>query len=128
MHLTIDVSPGELIDKITILEIKLARISDPEKLRNVETEYRLLEQVLRAETTDSGELQKLHSELKRVNEIIWDVEDGIRDHERRRDFGPSFVELARAVYHNNDRRAALKREVNLLLDSALIEEKSYAAY
>lgn len=126
--LKIDVAPGELLDKITILEIKIERIQDPAKLQNVRFEYGILQDFYQVNLPENAELQTLRAELKAVNEIIWQVEDDIRDHERRQDFGPSFVELARAVYHNNDRRAALKRAVNLLLDSALIEEKSYKPY
>ena len=128
VNLLVEISPGELIDKITILEIKLERIADPEKKGNVEREFRLLDRVHRSNIENSEKLVLLHGELKRVNEVIWEIEDGIRDHERRRDFGASFVELARGVYHNNDRRAALKREINSLLNSGLIEEKSYTPY
>jgi hypothetical protein len=123
----VEVSPGELIDKITILEIKLARLADAAALANVRREYDALERE-RARLPASAELARLASELKAVNETLWVIEDDIRDCERAKDFGAAFVELARAVYRNNDRRAALKREINLLLGSAIIEEKSYAKY
>jgi hypothetical protein len=115
MAILIEVAPGELIDKMTILEIKKANISDPAKLRNVSHEYDVLARVLAAQ-------------LKANNESLWKIEDDIRDLERARDFGPAFIENARAVYFTNDRRAAVKRQINELLDSAIVEEKSYAAY
>ena len=128
MSIKIDVAAGELIDKITILEIKLARIKDPAKLANVRYELDLLLATLAEAQNGGPALDSLRQELRKINEVIWDVEDDIRDHERRKDFGPSFVELARAVYHNNDQRARLKRQVNELLDSKVIEEKSYTEY
>jgi len=123
----VEVSPGELIDKITILEIKLARLSDAGALGNVRREYDSLERE-RARLPGSPELGRLTAELKAVNEALWTIEDDIRDCERAKDFGAKFVELARSVYRSNDRRAALKREINVLLGSSIIEEKSYAEY
>ena len=125
---TVPVAFGELIDKITILEIKRARLTDPVRLANVEYEYRLLLDIWTAATPDDAKLGDLRAALQAVNEAIWQVEDDIRDHERQGDFGPGFVALARAVYHQNDRRAALKRDINLWLGSAIIEEKSYTPY
>ena len=127
MILKIEVAPGELIDKITILEIKLARISDEEKVRNVQREYALLTQVADVVLT-SPEITVLRSELKQINEVLWRIEDDIREQERRQDFGPEFVRLARAVYRTNDERARVKREINRLLNSTLVEEKAYAPY
>jgi hypothetical protein len=124
----VEISPGELIDKISILEIKLQRIGDLAKRRNIEHEYRLLTEALASICAEDAKLAALHGELRQINEIIWQVEDDIRDHERRKDFGDKFVELARAVYHNNDRRAAIKRAINSLMDSAVVEEKSYTPY
>jgi hypothetical protein len=124
----IDVSPGELVDKITILEIKLQRLGDETARANVRREYDVLERARGSALHGSAELDRLTTELRGVNERLWVIEDDIRDCERARDFGSKFVELARAVYHENDRRAALKREINLLLGSAIIEEKSYAKY
>lgn len=123
----IEVSPGELIDKITILRIKAERFADPAKLANVRTELAALAQA-RAALPQDPETARLEAELKSVNEALWEVEDSIRDCERAGDFGPRFVELARAVYQTNDRRAALKRQINLHLGAKLIEEKSYKRY
>jgi hypothetical protein len=124
----VEIAPGELIDKITILEIKSERIDDPEKLANVRVELEVLEGARKAAIPTSPALDELTAQLKTVNEALWEIEDGIRDCERDKDFGPRFIELARAVYHTNDRRSALKRQVNELLGSKLVEEKSYAAY
>jgi hypothetical protein len=124
----VEISAGELIDKIAILEIKAARIEDTEKLRHVRLELTVLCRARDAAIPRSAELDELTSRLKAVNELIWQIEDEIRDRERKRDFGPRFIELARSVYRNNDQRADLKRQINHLLGSRLIEEKSYAAY
>ena len=123
-----EVSPGELIDKITILEIKLERIEDADKLVNVKLDWETLSAARDAAIEPSGELERLSAELKQANERLWRIEDDIRDCERNKDFGDAFVELSRGVYETNDKRAALKREINELLGSRLIEEKSYAAY
>ena len=128
MAIQIEVSPGELIDRITILEIKLERIKDAAKLRNIRHEYDLSVAALEKAASASARLTELHRELKQVNEKLWVIEDDIRDHERARNFDARFIELARAVYITNDRRAALKRQINELLKSAIVEEKSYAAY
>lgn len=124
----IPVSPGELLDKITILRIKVARIDDPGKRANATSELELLEKVQAADITASEALALLEADLGAVNEALWEIEDAIRDCERAGDFGPGFVKLARDVYHQNDRRAALKREINMLLGSTIVEEKSYASY
>ena len=124
----VDVSPGELVDKITILEIKLQRMTDGPARDNVRHEYEVLEAARRDALAASGALDELMAALKSVNERLWAIEDDIRDCERAKDFGPKFVELARAVYFTNDKRAGLKREINVLLGSSLIEEKSYAKY
>ena len=124
----VEVSPGELIDKLTILEIKLERIADAAKLKNVRHEHEVLDAVLKQAVPASERLAALHRELKQVNETLWVIEDDIRDHERAKNFDARFVELARAVYQTNDRRAALKRQINDLLHSSIVEEKSYAAY
>ncbi|MCR0985127.1 DUF6165 family protein [Roseomonas populi] len=121
--LEVPVSWGELLDKITILEIKQERLSDPQALRNVTLELDLLRQKTVGAAADG--LMPLVTELGAVNRRLWDIEDAIREHEHRADFGPSFIELARAVYQNNDHRAAVKRRINLLLGSLLVEEKSY---
>lgn len=128
LTISVEIAPGELIDKITILEIKSERISDPEKLSNVRTELATLVACRDRTIPSSPELAERTTDLKQVNESLWQIEDDIRDCERRRDFGPKFVELARSVYKSNDRRAALKRQINELLGSRLIEEKSYTDY
>jgi len=124
----VEIAPGELVDKITILAIKRARITDAAKLRNVEHEYQILTAIFPVEFQSNGKLRDLQAALQTVNETIWQIEDDIRDHERRKDFGATFVDLARGVYINNDQRAALKREINDVLGSGIVEEKSYTAY
>ena len=128
MILTIPCSAGEVIDKLTILEIKLARITDPAKLANVAREHAALAAAWQQAVPDQAALAEPVAALRQVNETLWDVEDEIREHERRDDFGAAFVALARSVYRTNDRRAELKREINARLGSVLVEEKSYAAY
>jgi len=124
----IEVAAGELIDKITILEIKAERIADPAKLENVRTELAALNDARARAIPDAAAIAPLEAELKAVNETLWQIEDDIRDCERAADFGPRFVDLARAVYRTNDRRAELKRAINQALGSRLIEEKSYRSY
>lgn len=128
MSVTIPVSWGELLDKITILRIKKERLADPEKRRNVLRELAILEEIWQGRQSAPGELAELAEQLHSVNEVLWDIEDEIRDCERRRDFGERFVELARQVYRTNDRRASLKYRVNDLLGSDIVEEKAYHAY
>ncbi len=128
MRLMVDVAPGELIDKITILEIKLQNIKDEAKRANVRHEYEILMGTFRANIKETKELRVLMDELRAANAKIWEIEDEIRDLERSKDFGEQFVAVARSVYRANDRRAAMKREINELLNSPIIEEKSYAAY
>jgi hypothetical protein len=123
-----EISPGELIDKITILEIKADRIRDAGKLRNVQLELAVLTQTRDDAIRSTADLDALTVRLKTVNGAIWQIEDEIRDCERNQDFGPKFIELARGVYRNNDQRADLKRAINHLLGSRLVEEKSYAEY
>ncbi len=119
------VSVGELLDKVTILRIKAARITEADKLAHVRAELAALEAVAAGVAPAPG-LEAAVAALQATNETLWEVEDAIRLCEARGDFGPDFVRLARAVYVTNDRRAALKREVNRLTGSALVEEKSYA--
>ncbi len=128
VSVTVDVSVGELIDKITILEIKAARLGDPAQLSNVKNELKSLVAARDAALPPSAELTELSLLLKRINERLWCIEDDIRDRERAKDFGPRFIELARSVYVCNDERAALKRRINELLGSRIVEEKSYAPY
>jgi hypothetical protein len=125
---SVEIAPGELIDKITILEIKLERIADVGKLANVRVEWEALCAARNGALTQSQDLDALTVALKKVNETLWDIEDDIRECERIKDFGPRFIELARSVYITNDERARLKRQINELLGSHLVEEKSYAAY
>jgi Flp pilus assembly protein TadD len=127
-EITARIAPGELLDKLSILQIKSERIDDPQKRRNVLAEKEALEQARDRAVEPSSALDDLYRDLKSVNEALWDVEDAIRVCERQGDFGPRFVELARSVYRHNDRRAACKRKINELLQSDLIEEKSYAPY
>jgi hypothetical protein len=124
----IEVGPGELIDKITILDIKSERMSDPVKLKNVRHELAVLDAARRAHIPPSAELTRLEAALKSVNEALWVIEDDIRQCEADKNFGPKFVELARAVYKQNDKRAALKKDINLLTGSSIIEEKSYTEF
>jgi hypothetical protein len=119
----IPVSIGELYDKITILEIKEARISDPTKVANVSQELKFLISV--ADRFRFDGVGSVTQELKQVNEQLWEVEDAVRDHEKREEFGGEFVTLARSVYKLNDQRASLKKQINLLSGSRLVEEKSY---
>lgn len=127
-NVTVEIAPGELIDKITILEIKLERIKDEAKLANVRTEWEVLTTSRDATFENTDTLAKLTADLKAVNEELWVIEDDIRDCERAKDFSDTFIQLARAVYVTNDRRADGKRAINELLGSRLIEEKSYVDY
>ncbi len=124
----VPISPGELLDKISILEIKVERIDDPQKRANVERELDLLTGLWHAEAAESSDITRMRTELKFLNQKLWDIEDEIRDCERADDFGDRFVELARGVYKTNDQRAALKRRINEALGSTILEEKSYAEY
>jgi hypothetical protein len=128
MAVMVPVSWGEVIDKITVLEIKSEKLTDEAKLQNVRKELGLLSSIRDKEYAEHTGLGQLSADLKTINLELWTIEDDIRDCERAKDFGPKFVELARAVYFTNDRRAAVKRQINDLLGSDLVEEKSYAAY
>lgn len=125
---TTEISPGELFDKITILELKNERIADPAKLVNVRIALEGLQRTRDANLPVSGELDQLVAKLRAVNGRLWDVEDELRHDERRGDFGPAFIERARSVYRENDQRAALKRRIDEMLGSRLLEEKSYTDY
>ncbi len=128
MTLSAPVSWGELIDKITILEIKIEQMSDAEKLKNVQHEYDVLSKTRDSFAPLPNGLGDLTKSLKEINKQLWDIEDDIRDQERQKQFGDRFVELARAVYFTNDKRANLKRDVNDLMGSDVVEEKSYQDY
>ena len=123
----IPVSWGELLDKITILEIKVERLSAESARANAAKELDLLREIAQP-ILASGQAAAPVARLKQLNQALWEIEDRIRDHERAGDFGPGFVELARSVYRRNDERGAIKRQINLALGSALIEEKSYTPY
>lgn len=128
----IEVSNGEIIDKLTILEIKLDQIKDQEKLVNIQKEYDYLKEIVDQIYTTSDsvaeELQVLHTDLLNVNKTLWNIEDFIREHERAENFGSDFVELARSVYYTNDDRSDVKKKINVLTGSLFVEEKSYEAY
>jgi len=126
--LSIPVSPGELQDKITILQIKATNIRNPSKHKNVLAELELLENISRQQLPDSNELRQLTARLKDINNQLWILEDDIRKREDREDFGDAFIQLARSIYLTNDDRAAAKRDINILLNSEIVEEKSYAPY
>ena len=129
MTIQVPVSVGELLDKLTILAIKLERIDDPAKRANIAREHAALEAVVEARDLRHPEgVTALEQELRSVNEQLWRIEDEIREHERQQRFDDAFIALARAVYRTNDERAALKRRLNALTGSELVEEKSYAAY
>ena len=124
----VPVSPGEVLDKITILEIKSERISDPGKVANVRRELELLSATWQKSVEQDETINRIHAELKAINEALWEIEDDIRDKERAREFDQRFIELARSVYVTNDQRANAKKELNLYLGSEIVEEKSYQDY
>ena len=128
MSIKIQISPGELIDKFTILDIKLNRIKEQEKTQNIRTEHKILKRQIEKNLPKSKRLSALISKLKIINKALWDIEDQIRVCERKQDFEKKFIKLARSVYQKNDLRSSYKREINTLLGSEIIEEKSYESY
>lgn len=127
----IEVSNGEIIDKYTILEIKLSEIKDAKKLLNIQNEYNVLTPDIESiykNAKDASHLKKLQNDLLEVNKKLWKIEDDIRECERANDFGQTFVDLARAVYYTNDDRSDVKKEINVYTGSDLVEEKSYEDY
>lgn len=124
----VPVSPGEVLDKITILEIKSERISDPVKVANVRRELELLQAAWLEAVPQDKTVQRLHAKLKSINEDLWVIEDDIRDKELAKEFDQTFIDLARSVYVTNDQRANAKKELNLYLGSEIVEEKSYKDY
>ena len=124
----VPISPGELLDKITILRIKSARMTDADKVRNVRVELDVLEKTWRDSGAAIPEVAADEAALQRVNEALWDIEDKIRDKELAQQFDAEFIELARAVYVTNDERAAVKKRINVALGSRIVEEKSYKPY
>ncbi len=127
-EITVPISPGELLDKITILRIKSERMGDPAKLANVRLELRNLEATWNESAYARIDLKADVDALLKVNERLWVIEDDIRDKERSQTFDAEFVRLARAVYFENDERAAIKRRINTTLGSSIVEEKSYRDY
>lgn len=127
-EIKVPISPGELVDKLTILEIKAANISDAAKLANVKVELQLLQETWRGSAHGSVDIDAEWQQLRDINKKLWDIEDQIRDKERERRFDQEFIELARAVYVTNDERAAVKKQINTKLGSKIVEEKSYAKY
>ena len=124
----VPVSPGEVLDKITILEIKSERISDAGKLANVKRELELLQAAWLQSVKEDEAVHRIHSDLRTINEALWEIEDDIRDKERAREFDQVFIDLARSVYVTNDQRADAKKELNVYLGSEIVEEKSYQDY
>lgn len=127
-EIQVPISPGELLDKITILQIKSERIDDPAKLANVNTEVTLLMTVWRNSVDVDAVISELGRELKRINEQLWQIEDDIRNEEHNKRFSERFKALARSVYVVNDKRADIKKRVNIHLNSTIVEEKSYTNY
>jgi len=121
----IEVSNGEIADKLTIIEIKLQQIKDGAKLKNLKNEYKVLDEAVAKIIKKE---HPLYQELLKINQELWDIEDKIRDLERDKNFGEEFIKTARAVYFTNDKRSEVKRKINNLTGSNLIEEKSYQKY
>lgn len=129
----IEVSNGEIVDKLTILAIKLEQIKDKAKLKNVQTEYDELAPIVHGmydslNENDQVKMKGYHQDLQNINQTLWNIEDQIRIHESKKDFEDDFVELARSVYFTNDERAEVKKYINVLTGSLLVEEKSYEDY
>jgi hypothetical protein len=127
-EIKVPISPGELLDKLTILRIKSKRMTDPAKLRNVRRELEALEETWSSSDYAAAAIDEDVDALQTVNERLWVIEDDIRDKERAQAFDADFIRLARAVYVENDERAAIKRRINMRLGSSIVEEKSYNAY
>jgi len=127
-EIKVPISPGELLDKLTILRIKSERMGDPAKVRNVLSELRALEETWQQSAYAKIDIEADVAALLRVNERLWVIEDDIRDKERAQAFDAEFIRLARAVYFENDERAAIKRRINTALGSSIVEEKSYRQY
>ena len=133
MNINIQIGIGESFDRLTILEIKNEKMSDPQKLKNIEKELQYMRDMVAHLPKfdlekDNANVQKLVSQLKMINEMLWSVEDELREKERKQEFDSDFIILARNVYFNNDKRAEIKKQINLAYGSEFIEEKSYAKY
>ena len=123
-----EISPGELLDKISILEIKLERVKDKKSQEEIKKEYKILKEIQTNSIKMTDEIKNLIQSVKNVNIELWDIEDKLRIYEKNRDFGKNFIELARGVYFNNDKRAKLKSEINKILKSNIREIKQYVNY
>jgi len=129
MKILAEISVGELFDKITILNIKTKKISDNDKLQNIHTELKTLnDQSKKITISDTQALNDLVLKLKQINEALWDIENFKRECEAKKDFGESFIKLSRDVHFKNDKRAIIKKEINLLSNSQIVEEKEYSKY
>jgi len=129
MKILAEISVGELFDKITILNIKTKKISDNDKLQNIQTELKILEvQSKKIDISDINSLNELVSQLQQINEDLWDIENQKRECEAKKDFGEIFIKLSRDVHFKNDIRAQIKKEINLLSNSQIVEEKEYSRY
>ena len=129
MKILAEISVGELFDKITILNIKTKKISDNDKLQNIQTELKILEeQSKKIDVSDISSLNELVSQLQQINEDLWDIENQKRECEAQKDFGEIFIKLSRDVHFKNDIRAQIKKEINLLSNSQIVEEKEYSRY
>ena len=129
MKILAEISVGELFDKITILNIKTKKISDNDKLQNIQTELKILEeQSKKIDVSDINSLNELVSQLQQINEDLWDIENQKRECEAQKDFGEIFIKLSRDVHFKNDIRAQIKKEINLLSNSQIVEEKEYSSY
>ncbi len=127
-NILVPLSPGELLDRISILEIKSERMTAPGQLANVRAELAMLREIWNRSVDADEALQQLHVELREVNRKLWDIEEGIRAKERAGEFDQAFIELARSVYLTNDRRSQIKKALNQRLGSQIVEEKSYPSY
>ena len=129
MKILAEISVGELFDKITILNIKTKKISDNDKLQNIQTELKILEeQSKKIDVSDINSLNELVSQLQHINEDLWDIENQKRECEAKKNFGEIFIKLSRDVHFKNDIRAQIKKEINLLSNSQIVEEKEYSRY
>ena len=123
-----EISPGELLDKISILEIKLEKVQNQEGQKEIKKEYSILKEVQNSNIKITDELKKLFNELKNVNSALWDIEDKIRICEKNKDYGEVFIKLARGVYLSNDKRSMIKSKINTILGSNIKEVKEYVNY
>jgi len=128
MKVLTEISPAELLDKISILEIKLERVKDLNGLKEIKKEYKILKGIQNSSIKFTKEVSELFRAVKNINIVLWDVEDKLRIYEKNKDFGKEFIELAREVYFNNDKRAKIKNEINIILKSNFREIKQYINY